>query len=43
MAREKPTIRGLGHHYPIYVASVGSAEECVSEDMLEGAEMSQSR
>ena len=41
MARENPTIRECGHHYPIYVASVGSAEECVLEDMLEGAEMSQ--
>ena len=41
MARENPTIRECGHHYPIYVVSVGSAEECVLEDMLEGAEMSQ--
>ena len=41
MAREKPTIRERGHHYPIEVASIGSAEGCVLEDTLEGAEMSQ--
>jgi hypothetical protein len=39
MARERPTVRERGHHYPIYVVSVGSAEGCVLEDTLEGAEM----
>jgi hypothetical protein len=41
MARERPTVRERGHRHPIGVASVGSAEGCVLEDMLEGAEMSQ--
>src|SRR5918998_6758435 len=41
MAREKPTVRKRGNRHLIGVASVGSADGCVSEDMPEGAEMIQ--
>jgi len=41
MAREIPTVRERGHHHPMGVASVGSAERYVLEDTLEGAEMMQ--
>src|SRR4028119_1751929 len=41
MAREKPTIWECGHHYPMEVTSVGSAEGGVSEDMSEGVKMIQ--
>ena len=41
MAREKPTVRECRLRYPIGVARVGSAEGCVLEDTLEGAEMTQ--
>ena len=41
MAPERPTVRERGHRHPIGVASVGSAEGCVLEDTLEGAEMIQ--
>ena len=33
MAREKPTIRECDHHYPIEVATLGSAGGCVLEDV----------
>ena len=39
MALEIPTVRERGHRHLIGVASVGSAEGCVLEDTLEGAEM----
>jgi len=41
MARERPTVRERGHRHPMGVATVGSAEGCVLEDTLEGAEMIQ--
>ncbi len=41
MAREKPTIRVRGHHYPMEITSVGSTEGGVLEDALEGAQMIQ--
>jgi hypothetical protein len=43
MAREGPALRERGHSHPIEVASVGSAEWCVLEDISEGAEMIQER
>ena len=43
MARERSTVRERGHRHPIGVASVGSAEGCVSEDTSGGAEMIQER
>ncbi len=41
MTRERAAIRRCGHRHPIEVASAGSAEGCVLEDMSEGAEMIQ--
>jgi hypothetical protein len=41
MAREQPTVRERRLRYPVGVACVGSAEGCVLEDTLEGAEMIQ--
>ena len=41
MARERPTVRACRLRYPAGVACVGSAEGCVLEDTLEGAEMIQ--
>ncbi len=32
MARENPTIREFNHHYPIEVATLGSAGGCELED-----------
>jgi hypothetical protein len=43
MAREGPALRERGHRHPIEVASMGSAEWCVLEDISEGAEMIQER
>jgi len=41
MARERPAIPECDHRHPTEVATVGSAEGCVLEDMSEGAEMIQ--
>ncbi|CAA9530952.1 MAG: hypothetical protein AVDCRST_MAG05-4419 [uncultured Rubrobacteraceae bacterium] len=43
MAREGPSIRERGHRHTIEVASVGSTEWSVLEDIPEGAEMIQER
>jgi hypothetical protein len=41
MGREKPPVRDRSNRQPIEAASVGSADGCVPEDVLEGVEMIQ--